>query len=263
MSNAPGRNDNYSVAARVGQQTLIAVLGSVSITSLVMWLLVGFGPDRSLQAGELWRIALILSTLSPALLCPLLAFPVAWLLRDLRKAQGALAAAALKDPLTGLLNRRGFDLAAAQELGSGAGGAAALMCDIDFFKSINDQYGHECGDDVLRCVGERLRQILAPRRAVLARQGGEEFVVLLPNAGIDEAAAVAESIRAACAAERLDIDGAQANFTVSIGVAAEARSGVQVRPLIGRADAALYQAKRDGRNRVAIADAVAPEGLAA
>ena len=95
MSNAPGRNDNYSVAARVGQQTLIAVLGSVSITSLVMWLLVGFGPDRSLQAGELWRIALILSTLSPALLCPLLAFPVAWLLRDLRKAQGALAAAAL------------------------------------------------------------------------------------------------------------------------------------------------------------------------
>ena len=243
MSNAPGRNDNYSVAARVGQQTLIAVLGSVSITSLVMWLLVGFGPDRSLQAGELWRIALILSTLSPALLCPLLAFPVAWLLRDLRKAQGALAAAALKDPLTGLLNRRGFDLAAAQELGSGAGGAAALMCDIDFFKSINDQYGHVVGDTVLRSVSAMMVSNTRDQDLV-ARYGGEEFCLVLPDTDLLGGHNLLEHLRSGGRDATTDL-----GVTMSVGLTSW--DGIED-PLtfIDRADRALYRAKNSGRDRV-------------
>lgn len=258
--------DSYpqvSVAARVAKLTTIAVSSSMLITAIAMWFMFGSSQNRPMTTGEIWTVAMVLSALSPALICPLMTIPMSRLVRDLRAAQGALAAAAMRDPLTGLLNRRGFDLAATQALDAGAGSAAALMCDLDHFKSINDRFGHEFGDEALRRIAARLRQALAPRPALLARQGGEEFVVLLPDARLDEAAALAEGVRAACAAEMIEFADLTANVTVSIGVAAGAERGAGMRALIGRADAALYQAKREGRNRVVLAAGEAPAGLAA
>jgi diguanylate cyclase (GGDEF)-like protein len=131
--------------------------------------------------------------------------------------------------------------------------AAALMCDIDFFKAVNDRHGHEFGDAALRSVAELLREFAAGRDAILGRQGGEEFVVLLFDAGLAEAAALARAIREACAARPIAWGGATASVTVSIGVAAAAAGTTTPPRLVSLADAALYDAKRGGRDRVALA----------
>jgi diguanylate cyclase (GGDEF)-like protein len=128
--------------------------------------------------------------------------------------------------------------------------AALVVCDLDHFKRVNDTYGHDTGDRVIEAFAGILREV-APARAITSRWGGEEFVALLPGANLAGARLFAESVRSAFAA--LPIAGVpdRVRFTASLGVA-EARAQEGLSDLRRRADAALYEAKKGGRNRVCL-----------
>ncbi len=152
------------------------------------------------------------------------------------------------DALTGLPNRRTFNSAmdAAVSMAKGDGSSLAMaIIDIDHFKALNDAYGHPAGDDALVLIARAL-EAEAPAIATVARFGGEEFAVVLPGHGAGGAALACESIRKA-----IELLEHEPSLTVSIGVSAY-RNGDAVSDLYSRADAALYDAKRGGRNRVAM-----------
>jgi diguanylate cyclase (GGDEF)-like protein len=194
-----------------------------------------------------------------------------WLFNDVTaevQQAEALRALAETDPLTGLANRRRFmqagEAAVARgrseagsrsgaggrsDLGDGTGALAVLMLDIDHFKSVNDRFGHAVGDAVLRAVAGRCRAAL--KAADLpARLGGEEFAVLLPDVGKDEAMAAAERLRAAIAATPVAVEGGAVDVRISVGATVAQRRDMSLDTVLQRADAALYTAKRTGRNRV-------------
>lgn len=164
---------------------------------------------------------------------------------------------ALADGLTGLSNRRGFDLALATCLSAPDAeehGPSLLMTDIDFFKRVNDSYGHLFGDKVLRSVAQILKGNVKGNDTA-ARYGGEEFVILLPDTPLEGALHLAEKIRASVEKfriKRTDKNEAVANITVSLGVASY-RGGESGSEFVARADAALYASKNQGRNRVTVA----------
>jgi diguanylate cyclase (GGDEF)-like protein len=123
------------------------------------------------------------------------------------------------------------------------------MIDIDYFKAINDRFGHDAGDSILRWIGSFLPPKVGPS-AVIARIGGEEFVVLLPSAELKRAKLLAEAIRCQIAEANLtEIVSGLDRITVSIGIATGTRKTHNVRRLLSEADAALYRAKDAGRNR--------------
>ncbi len=161
---------------------------------------------------------------------------------------------AITDALTGLFNRRYMEnhLATLIEQASARGKPLAVLeLDIDYFKSINDSYGHDAGDDVLRDFALRIKRSI--RGIDLAcRCGGEEFVIVMPETDMAVAAMVAERLRRRIAAEPFVISQGQRSIpvTLSIGIAALRGPGESAASLIKRADQALYRAKRDGRNRV-------------
>lgn len=153
---------------------------------------------------------------------------------------------AMTDPLTGLLNRRA--------LFGGLTGrvpdeVALVVLDLDHFKSINDRFGHASGDMVLRAFAEVISSNLRSSD-VAARLGGEEFCILLPNAGPDAAARIAERIRAHLEAKVFPTPSGPIRSTVSAGIAARSAEPESFQALLNRADLALYQAKSSGRNRV-------------
>lgn len=183
---------------------------------------------------------------------PLLALRVLAVMRQRDAALEELARLAGTDPLTGLPNRRGFEASARAVLAPRGRHASLLLLDLDRFKAINDGHGHPAGDAVLRAAAAVLGRHLRAGD-IAARLGGEEFAVLLPGAGAADAAALAERLRAALAAEVPHPGGAPARVTVSIGVAAVAREGAPQPALdaaLAAADAALYRAKQGGRNRI-------------
>jgi two-component system cell cycle response regulator len=169
----------------------------------------------------------------------------------------------LTDPLTGIYNRRYIDRRLVEEIARAQRQnyrISFMFIDVDHFKQVNDKVGHQAGDDVLREVAARIKMELRVSDA-LARFGGEEFVVLLINAELPAAAMVADRIRAGVADKPFDLAGGQClNVSVSIGVAVldnyardHAIEGV-AQQLVASADAALYQAKEAGRNRVVTAE---------
>jgi len=169
--------------------------------------------------------------------------------------------AAWTDPLTGLYNRRGFE-ARMDALNSRQRGAPGqqtwIMIDIDHFKSVNDTFGHEVGDEVLKAVAISLQSTLR-EDDILARFGGEEFVLLMPGASETVGARVAERLRLKLEVLTIGIGGRQIGVTASFGVAEQAPAETQAATL-ERADTALYRAKHEGRNRVIItplSDAIA------
>jgi diguanylate cyclase (GGDEF)-like protein len=130
---------------------------------------------------------------------------------------------------------------------------ALLMIDVDHFKSINDRFGHQTGDAVLREAVGRMQRSLGGQ-GVLGRYGGEEFVVMLPEASTDEATALAEELRHG-ARQAFPADSplaAVGSFTVSVGVAPQ-WPGADIDDMLGQADEALYRAKSQGRDRVVLA----------
>jgi two-component system cell cycle response regulator len=167
-------------------------------------------------------------------------------------------ALALNDSLTGLYNRRYLTahLAALMDRTLRTGKALSLlMIDVDHFKVVNDTYGHAIGDEVLIAVGERLSRHLRSFDTV-ARWGGEEFVVVMPEAEARVALAVAERLRARIADEPIPVKHAvgQLSVTISIGVAISGDGLANPDDLLRAADGAMYEAKRQGRNRVSEAD---------
>ena len=159
-----------------------------------------------------------------------------------------------RDPLTGALNRRSFpdeylkEADRSRRLGKGM---ALVIVDLDHFKAINDRHGHDAGDEVLRQVVRRLSTVIRDHD-LLFRWGGDEFVVLLPHTGLDDAPALAERIRHAVAAEPLvpHTVAEPVRLTVSCGVAGSAEAPPEPDSLLALADAALFHAKRNGRDRI-------------
>jgi diguanylate cyclase (GGDEF)-like protein len=171
---------------------------------------------------------------------------------QIRQQNEELQRLATRDALTDCLNRRAFHSQLEQALALSlrhADPLSVLMIDVDHFKGVNDRFGHAVGDAVLRGVADRIRATLRSTDLV-CRFGGEEFCVLLPKTASEDAAAVAEQLRAAIAHGEI----AGVAVTASFGVGSIDRSEITAAALLEQADAALYASKRNGRNRVTVAD---------
>lgn len=179
-------------------------------------------------------------------------------LSERKRLEAQLEQLARTDALTGLSNRRDFEDRALHELQRARRldrPLTLLMLDVDHFKQVNDRHGHAAGDQVLQAVAKVCRTQLRDFD-LLARLGGEEFAVLLPEAGLVDGLDVAERLRQAIEAAPLgEAAGQEIRCTVSIGLAVRSDSDESVAPLLVRADQALYAAKRAGRNRVAASEA--------
>jgi diguanylate cyclase (GGDEF)-like protein/PAS domain S-box-containing protein len=174
--------------------------------------------------------------------------------REIADQLDAARAAALSDPLTGIGNRTMLYQALERhvsEFGRHGRTFAVLFADIDRFKTINDHYGHDVGDKILQLVAATMRDCIRPSDTA-GRWGGEEFLILAPVTDEDQALALAERLRTMVASGWLDTDGRTITVTVSIGIAL-IRQAEPATTLIERADAAMYTAKADGRNRTALA----------
>jgi len=165
---------------------------------------------------------------------------------------------AICDSLTSLLNRHYLQRELRKFISISARynrTFSVLMLDIDFFKKVNDTYGHDVGDNVLKMVADILRSNLRAHD-VAARFGGEEFILLLPETSLHEAMFVAERIRLAIEHFNFAPLGCQHGITISIGIGEFPTSGNDTEALVKSADAALYKAKTGGRNRVCMARSV-------
>jgi diguanylate cyclase (GGDEF)-like protein len=182
----------------------------------------------------------------------LVAYVVTMFSADIRFGLSRAKLLAETDELTGLLNMRGFSIAANRLFGQALRynrAASVLMIDSDNLKSVNDTHGHEAGNRLLRQL-TRLVQAELRYTDVVARYGGDEFVVLLPETPPKGALDVANRIRDAISSLPLDMGGHLVTSTVSIGVAAHPADGNSLDAVVARADRAMYQAKQGGRNRV-------------
>jgi diguanylate cyclase len=166
-----------------------------------------------------------------------------------------LSALTEQDPLTGALNRRGFDRVyppSEVEARTMVDPLCVVVVDLDHFKKVNDTYGHAVGDEVLRIVMSEL-QAGVRRADQVVRLGGEEFLLLLPETTLHRASRVAERIRERIARRTLRVGSQEVRVTISMGVA-ERALGEPRTELISRADVAMYEAKSSGRNRVVVAE---------
>jgi diguanylate cyclase (GGDEF)-like protein/PAS domain S-box-containing protein len=158
----------------------------------------------------------------------------------------------MQDSLTGIYNRRYLEVYLKREFEKYkrySRGLSLAMLDIDFFKSINDAYGHQCGDFILKSISAVITSVIR-RVDFLARYGGEEFCCLFPETGLEQALAVAERIRETIAAKIFHYRDERISVTASLGVS-ELRDGVDTAEMLLKiADEALYEAKRRGRNLV-------------
>jgi len=163
-------------------------------------------------------------------------------------------AAARTDPLTGIANRRGFleQTALSRRGPAGTQPTAVLLFDLDHFKTINDQYGHAVGDRALKIFADIAKAHIGMAGTV-GRWGGDEFVAVLHNTSREIAATVAERVQVALEKAAADIDGRLVGATVSTGMAFSSHGAFELPAMLLQADQALYRAKADGRNRLAIA----------
>ncbi|HEY6922687.1 MAG TPA: diguanylate cyclase [Steroidobacteraceae bacterium] len=227
------------------------MLETVTIATAIRLLL-----DRAEHAEYLLYYGLPLSMVAAAIL---VALGVADRLREQRQALTEAERRAQTDPLTGVLNRRSLierlDAACLRARARGLP-IALLFIDLDHFKEINDSFGHAAGDACLKKIIGPIQTELR-QSDVIGRYGGEEFVVILSSADIAAAHPIAERIRNRVADVRVEGFGPPINLTCSIGVATSDTLGVWGEHLIAQADAAVYAAKRSGRNRVQVAIAKA------
>ncbi|MAY29465.1 MAG: GGDEF domain-containing protein [Aurantimonas sp.] len=203
----------------------------------------GTTPVANIAQSDLERVLMLVSgLLAPAAVLFIIARIVGNVIRRYRIRSE-------RDDLTDLLNRTAFERVAAQ---AAPAGAAIIVCDIDHFKTVNDRYGHPVGDRVIQGFAE----ILSQTEGTAGRLGGEEFALLLPGATLDAAAGAAEAIRLAFHAWRDPALDDGHSLSASFGVAM-LQGGEPAQDAIARADDALYRAKREGRNRVAVHAAAA------
>lgn len=193
----------------------------------------------------------------------------------LKRTEAEMEKLAATDPLTGVANRRyllaraGAEYSSVRRSLSGAlvfNEIGFIMVDIDFFKNVNDSFGHLVGDDVLRKVAARIKHCLR-EYDVVGRFGGEEFLVMLPRTDLAGARTVAQRVHAAIRDHAVVTEAGALSVTASLGVASSGEAGIEVSEAIKRADECLYRAKRAGRDRVVVfepeaeqADQAAPAG---
>ena len=220
-----------------------SVVASVTLT-LVWHLLAGW----SLQSH-----GLVMAALVPVPIASVCAAVTLKLILALDQAMVRLEELAMTDPLTGIRNRRCFMQAAALEFERATRHSrpmAVVLIDVDHFKRINDRYGHQVGDKALIDIAQACQATLR-KTDLLARFGGEEFIVLLPETGQREAVRLAERMRSAVATDVQLPDRARTGVvTISLGAVALSRATPTLDLLIQAADQALYDAKRAGRDRV-------------
>jgi diguanylate cyclase (GGDEF)-like protein/PAS domain S-box-containing protein len=213
-----------------------------------VWLETSFRRTRDSQSGAPDEIVTVLRDISKRKAAE----------EELQAANAKLQELAATDALTGLANRRSFDLALERECrrAERAGQPiSVLMIDIDKFKAFNDSYGHQEGDNCLRQVAQAILQAFRRPGDLAARYGGEEFAIILPETDELGAMYVAEKLRSIVHALGLAHQGNDAGVvTISSGVAcAESGDNIEGATLVGEADRALYQAKDTGRNKVVCA----------
>jgi diguanylate cyclase (GGDEF)-like protein len=173
---------------------------------------------------------------------------------EVQRLQAELHEQAIRDPLTGLYNRRYLNDALAREYMQAKRANSTLtfvLADIDHFKFINDNYGHQAGDEVLVQVASLLKKN-ARGSDIACRYGGEEFLLVLPGTSLEFARKRAEEIQQNCAALSIEHEGRSISVMLSFGVAAYPDHGQQWEQIIVKADKALYQSKRNGRNQVTV-----------
>lgn len=209
--------------------------------------------DQRLGMIDVWRNALDAFSEEDLERCALLGFitAAAW---SNAQMYGELERRALTDALTGLFNIRWWrDMGPrvmAQSLRTGAG-VGILLLDLDHFKQINDTAGHAAGDSVLRAVARALRRVVRDSDYAV-RYGGEEFLIVLTNSSVEGAMRVAQALQAAMTELRAP-SSEMKRVTASIGVAVFPDHGLQLDDVVAAADLAMYQAKREGRDRIAVA----------
>ena len=240
-------------------ETLVREAGTPKFNEIVPHVdyVLDFARDRGkrfVREAEVYAEAKIATTHRLLVLAAVLIFVTGFaVVYRVSSLQAELNRQATLDFLTGVPNRRHFIGAAARELSRGRRyqtPVALAIVDLDFFKAVNDQYGHQVGDLVLRRFCDISRRALREIDLV-GRIGGEEFAILLPSTGLTEAVEVVERLRAAVAAAEFDTPkGERLRVTASFGVAAHAGDDDTLDALLRRADEALYDAKHAGRNAV-------------
>ncbi|WP_321846763.1 sensor domain-containing diguanylate cyclase [Paraburkholderia bannensis] len=171
--------------------------------------------------------------------------------REREEAVAKLREYADRDGLTGIGNRRYFETRLAEEFSRWqryGGEMSVLLFDLDHFKKINDEFGHVAGDTVLRTMAQRVAGVVR-KEDIFGRFGGEEFALLLPCTPLDDAMHVAEKIRHTIGDTPVDVQGDVVAVTASVGAASARPGSNDYEVMINEADAALYSAKRQGRNR--------------
>jgi diguanylate cyclase (GGDEF)-like protein len=247
------RTVNHGFLRELLRPTRISALARrhLALVMMVPYLLglgiVGIRPD---VANVLFVILIVASSQTVGLIVALLTLSFSNLERRSNVLQRRAETRARRDGLTGAMNRAGFAHHARREIGQQRrinNNVSLLFVDVDHFKLINDTYGHETGDQVLKRIIRLTRGCLRGGDTV-ARWGGEEFVVLLPAADLNGSQLIAEKIRHCIEAEHFDELAMGLHVTVSIGCA-EMRSSEGLDDLVARADRALYEAKHRGRNQ--------------
>jgi two-component system, cell cycle response regulator len=179
------------------------------------------------------------------------------LLDELSKKNALLEELVKKDSLTNLYNHRFFHERLSEEFKRSVRceePLGCIVCDIDFFKNINDSYGHQAGDEILKALSAVFRDVLRDID-IVCRYGGEEFACILPQTEIREAATLGEHLRRSIEAQVFPVHGGSISVTISIGVSAlPANNASTFLELIRFADEALYAAKQSGRNRVIVSE---------
>lgn len=211
------------------------------------WHIYGLGPDWGAVMSQLFSHPSVM--LIPAGLIGMAMFVMFMLASDLYEDMKEIA---VRDQLTGLLNRRGFgeqSVVAYATARRTVQPVSVIASDIDHFKSVNDEFGHNIGDKALQHFS---RLLMAERRVedIVARIGGEEFVLVLPGTDITEASAIADELCERLAASPMVVDERKVVMTASFGVAAISDKDASLADVVIKADRALYRSKRAGRNRV-------------
>ncbi len=229
--------------------TLIAAAASIAVTTATVFLLNRYGFDIRMH------IAIAFAAGVPLVVAP----PIIWILVGLTlriyRIEEEMRKLASYDSLTGLLSRHAFFEAAGSHVSLARrehNVFSVMLIDLDHFKAINDQYGHPAGDAVLRLFADVVNSVTR-RSDIVGRLGGEEFALLLPSTDAAEAMEFSERLHAAIEKAVLKHDHALIHYTASIGLASS-RSDADddIDELLARADLALYQAKRNGRNQTAL-----------
>lgn len=226
---------------------LVGVCAWISLCLLVA----GWIPDINSNMGTMWLISGLMGLVSAVGLAETIKIDA----RNQENLLNQYVQAALTDSLTSLANRHALDdavKAAMQDMGMQRRPLSLIMIDIDHFKGFNDQWGHQAGDEVLRCVSRKMGEMFA-EHGLVARFGGEEFAVLLPNCHLADADRHAEMCRQLVKSTECTYRERRFQVTISCGVT-DAQAGETPEMFVQRADMALYAAKKLGRDCVWVAD---------